>query len=269
MASVLDLVEKKSKELDNLARKNDKKSLLNEKKSKKIIQLSEESLTDTQKDVVKSNKSDLVESFADKFDIDSPRQKRKHKLQQIILKELGFQKSSGTPYLKSDVDGKERHPQGETHFESAEERLSIIKSSIDELVENAFDNFQSYYLWESFREKDRKEPIFSNPSHIGYHPDGVLLFELIIPSSSLDVIGARTEVAKNAVKNASNKALDEKVNYTIRANFRDPNKNDPISVVESHRDENGGMVLAEVVIPRTSYPVLGAKSNPVRINKNK
>lgn len=268
MPSVLDLVEKKTTDLDDLARDQDQSNLVSKKKAKKIIELSDERLTDEQEKVVRSKKSDLVDGYADKFDIDSPRQKRKHQLQKIILKELGVGSSTGegSPYLESEIDGKERHPHGETHFESAEERIDVIRSSISTMIDNAFQKFKSYYLWESFRPKDKKEPIISIPSHIGHHADGVLLFELILPNNALDVIGARTEVIKNAVGDASNKALDQKINYTVIGNFRETEEDDPITIVESHKKrEQKGMVLADIIIPRTSYPVLGAKSNPVRI----
>lgn len=202
MPSVFDLVHESTDDLNDRCREQDV-SYGSLKKHEKIIELSEESLSDSQEKALGMKKSGLVD-VAKRNDVRSPHSKTKAELQAAVLKALtgGSEVAQGTPksfssssgessgedtrpdnregfFPPSSVDGAERAPQEglSSHYNNAEERLAHIQEAAVEAARLSLDKKMAYVVVESFQPKDASEPIRVRPAYMEIHPDEIVVWE--------------------------------------------------------------------------------------------
>lgn len=198
MASVLDLVYKDSTEINEIARENDLSGRGSMSKAEKIEALCDEHLTKESAKILRAKKSALIPR-AKEAGIASPYSKSKAELQALLIEREGFigngsaetETSSGSGasssdaagengmFPASDLDGTERAPQAslQSHFESAEKRMSAIRDAAHQAMDRSLDEGAKYVVIESFRPKDASQPIKIQPSYHKRHPDTIVVVE--------------------------------------------------------------------------------------------
>lgn len=203
MPSVLDLVHKGSKEIDQMAREEDVPGRGSMRKGEKIAALADEDIPeDTVAAVLLSRKTDdgngLV-GMAKELGEQNPHSYTKAELQEMILsEELGTGASGassspgGTAVAASDEDGLGRLPQSgrTTHFNSAEERENQIRKFAQRATGKALDEQATFVVVESFRPKDAKEPLKIKRAYMERHPDTITVFEARAPHLSFPIQSA-------------------------------------------------------------------------------
>lgn len=198
MASVLDLIQKDSTEISEIARENDLSGRGSMTKAEKIEALCDEHLTNESAKILKAKKSDLIPR-AKEVGIASPHSKTKAELQALLIEHEGFigngtseaeaSSSSDTAseggagddgtFPASELDGTARAPQDglQSHFESAEERMNAIREAAHQAMDRSLDEGAKYVVIESFRPKDKSQPIKIQPSYHKRHPDTIVVAE--------------------------------------------------------------------------------------------
>lgn len=199
MASVLDLIYKDSTEISEIARENDLSGRGSMTKAEKIEALCDEHLTNESAKILKAKKSALIPR-AKEAGIDSPHSKTKAELQALLIEHEGFigngtsepdssssakatsvegEAGDGGTFPASELDGAARAPQEDlqSHFGSTEERMDAIREAAHQAVDRALDEGAKYVVIESFRPKDRSQPIKIQPSYHKRHPDTIVVAE--------------------------------------------------------------------------------------------
>lgn len=198
MASVLDLIHKDSAEISEIARENDLSGRGSMTKAEKIEALCDEHLTTESTKVLKAKKSELIPR-AKEVGIESPHSKTKAELQALLIEHEGFigngtsktaassgaktasegEVGSGGLFPASELDGIARVPQDslQSHFESAEERMTAIREAAHQAMDRSLDEGAKYVVIESFRPKDESQPIKIQPSYHKRHPDTIVVVE--------------------------------------------------------------------------------------------
>lgn len=198
MASVLDLIYKDSTELNELAREEDLSGRGSMTKAEKIEALADETLSERGSEILRAKKSALISPAKD-AGIESPYSKTKAELQAQLIEfedcmrngapSTGDASSSDSEardgaereglFPASEVDGTDRAPQDglQSHFESAEERINAVREAARKAMDRALDEGAKYVVLESFRPKDRTQPIKIQPSYHKRHPDTIVVAE--------------------------------------------------------------------------------------------
>lgn len=201
MPSVQTLLYKDSSELNELAREKDLSGRGSMTKAEKIEALSDEALSEGGTEILRAKKSALI-PLAKEAGIESPYSKTKAELQELLIGEeiqengTANASSSGDPtetpslssngtservgsFPPSEVDGTERAPQAglKSHFENAEERMNAVREAAHTAMDRSLDEGAKYVVVESFRPKDRTQPIKIQPSYHKRHPDTIVVAE--------------------------------------------------------------------------------------------
>lgn len=187
--------------LDQLARDAELPGRGSMTKAEKIIALADEPLPDDALEIVQAASTDLIER-ARAADIDGYSKLSKSELQERFLKGILGDTSSRasqaarspsrngqSPSQRSASGGAAGASNTASSAEAlparnADERHHAIQEAAHSALDTALKEKRSYVVVESFRPKDRTQPLSIQPAYMQRHEDTQLVCEIIIPHTA-------------------------------------------------------------------------------------